>query len=195
MKCSDAKKMLLELLDGRLDEADKDGVEQHLAGCDTCRQEYEQMSSAHEFLGSELPAAAESIGAPSFLALRIKHTLSRTNGGWWQDSGTRRVWAAAAAIAILIAASLVYHNFPHASSQKQNHIANKPDTIKTQKPVIVIIRSNDMPHTQARTAAAQRVRPLNGQDTGQEQHSRPAGSEPKVHSPVLVKPVTYNQDM
>ena len=197
MNCGEVETRLLGLLDGGLDDADKALVTEHLGACRHCRAKHDQMTTADCFLKSELPLAAESISAPEFLALRIKHKLTHDSGDWWQSHGTRRMWAAAAAIAIIVLAGVVYKMSPNkAHTQDPTHIAIKDKQPDEQPTLFIVIMPRTIPQIQRRddNTLADTIDdrpPLN------DLRSAATHTPPKIQSPVrvLVTPAQYNPDM
>ena len=198
MNCSEAKARLLDLLDGTLDDAETALVEGHLGGCTWCRRIFDEMSQAHQFLRSELPPLTASISAPQFLGIRIKHKLSHDNGRWWQKPGSQRMWAAAAALAILLVAGhLIYANWTQPLPADSPPAATAEKTEPAAPPsIIVIIR--ELPRRDGLPANAWQVPPGPRLADGMTPRNFPRAVQPapKVQSPVLmVKPVDFNPDM
>ena len=195
MNCGEVEAKLLGLLDGSLDDADKALVAEHLGACRHCRAKHDQMSTADHFLRSELPQAAESISAPEFLALRIKHKLTHDNGDWWQGHGTRRMWAAAAAIAIIVLAGVGYKMSPNkALTQNPTHTATKDKQPDEQSALFIVIMPRTIPEIKRRDDGT-----LSDTIDDQPPLNDPRNAAaPKIQSPVrvlVVEPAQYNPDM
>jgi len=201
INCVDTSARLLDLLDGSLDDIEKTLIEEHLAGCQRCRKKLDQMSGAHQFLQTELPQVTDSISAPEFLGLRIKHMLSHGNDRWQQGHRTRKVWATAAAVAILVTAALAYNLIYNTQDKPDTPPAKSTPTVAANKPeprIIVIINPNLLKQIQRRDTMPAGLGEKAPSDDdylpgGRLRRIRPA---PQVQSPVLmVKPVQFNRDM
>ena len=192
MNCGEVEAKLLGLLDGSLDDADKALVAEHLGACRHCRAKHDQMSTADHFLRSELPQAAESISAPEFLALRIKHKLTHDNGDWWQSHGTRRMWAAAAAIAIIVLAGISINAVRNRNIKRSSPVLANLNEPNDKPTVVILIVPRHIPEIPRRDDG---TLPDTIDDQPPLNDPRNAAA-PKIQSPVrvLVKPAQYNPD-
>jgi hypothetical protein len=81
MKCGRFKELMMAALDGEITPEDRKELESHLAGCDECRRELEELGSLAELVGEiELPKPSEEDMMkywPSVYA-RIERGM-----GWW----------------------------------------------------------------------------------------------------------------
>ncbi len=83
--------------DGELKAGERSGLQQHLAGCQICRQERRELSRLNQLLEeSRIPVAEE-------LAAQVMAHLPAT--GW--ESRSPRTWLAALAVAVLLAVGSV----------------------------------------------------------------------------------------
>ncbi|CCO08535.1 zf-HC2 domain-containing protein [Desulforamulus hydrothermalis] len=108
MRCQDALEMLSPYLDGALDPAEQAAVQDHLAGCPSCRAEWEELRSCLSLL-QELPEIAPPAGFRAGLMEKIdrlalpaqapRHTtwFARINGvvrqGWYRTAAVAAVLA------------------------------------------------------------------------------------------------------
>jgi len=200
--CADVSARLLGFVDGDLSDVEKALVEKHLAGCEHCRRKLAEISSADQFLRSELPPVADAISPPEFLALRIKHKLSHSNDRWWHGSGSRKAWAAAAVLAILLAAGLIYGRAVR--SRRRPAATTAEVTAPNSNPRIIVIVSPDiMRRIRPRGLIPEPARYPQGLSPNRlegeeplEDRGRLVRPAPEVRSPVLmVKPVQFNRDM
>ena len=100
MKCDDVRDLLDEYVDGELAPADRASVEEHLAGCEACRTECEELRKTAELVRS-MPRAA----APEGLVAEVRRQIEERRQArrwvivrWSRAAG----WAAAAAIVAVI---------------------------------------------------------------------------------------------
>ena len=123
------------------------------------------------------------------------------------------MWAAAAAIAIILSASYVYKNLNESDQPPANGTTtltsnkdqpgNRAETVaKEQAPVFIVIISKDIPEIQRRDGGL--TDDANGTIAESVDHlnhlhgfSQAAHPTPRVQSPVklMVKPVEFNPDM
>jgi hypothetical protein len=202
MNCGEANARLFDLLEGNLDDAERALVQNHLAECIPCRQQFDRISAARDFFQSELAPSTDRISAPPFLALRIKHRLSHDNSRWWRGSTGRKMWAAAAAAAILIAAGLVYNAASNKKVGETTTIAaNQAQPSRAERPILLLIIDpnlvRELPRRDTMPASERRESPPNAADDESPlvRFPRAVQPVPRVQSPVLVKPVRFDRDM
>jgi anti-sigma factor RsiW len=93
--------MMHDALDGLLDEHDREGFEEHLRGCEDCRQEYEVLERSLELFVS----ISDPEPAPAFTASVMKQ--ARRARAAHAASQRTAVIAASVAMALVVGASLV----------------------------------------------------------------------------------------
>jgi len=204
MNCC-SNELLLDWLDKGLDAAQAAEVEAHFNECPACRQRLAEVSEGYQFLRSELPAVRGSIRTPEFLAMRIKHKLSQVPEERWWERRPGFAWAAAAAIAILLTASLAYRIGSRPGSESNLTQAPLPtltnaSATNPQLPQILILvprlaanRIQDLPRRDGQPSQLPQAQQFTVAD---EQPAQPVQPEPTVQAPVLmVKPVNYDPEM
>ena len=199
--------LLLDWLDKSLDAAQASEVGAHLNECPACRQRLAEVSEGYQFLRSELPAARESIRTPEFLAMRIKHKLSHSQDDSWWERRRAISWAAAAAIAVLLSASLAYRlasspgsssniaqaPLPTAVNTTTNRNALQPLRVLVIVPSVAGNRVQDLPRRDGGPSRLPNTQRFTAADEPAAQAEQP---EPTVQSPVLmVKPASYDPEM
>lgn len=75
MKCSDCSSLLLRRLDGRLDEPERNALDDHLAECAGCRE----AAAAQKEVASALASRPEAAVGPAF-GERVSQRLARESG-------------------------------------------------------------------------------------------------------------------
>lgn len=103
MQCREAREFFSPWLDGELAAEEREALQRHLAECPACRAEWERWQEISRALrGMKAPVAAP----PGFLAAANARLAARQRVRPWQSM--RRLVAAAAAVALVIAGSLSY---------------------------------------------------------------------------------------
>jgi len=217
MTCTQATARFCDLLDGNLDDIERALVESHLASCEACTASLAALRRGHEMLSAGLPALSDSISPPPFLALKIKHKLSHSSGRSWQVPVRSKLWAAAAAVAVLLAGSIIYHDLlgpvstsgtPATASrttqpgrQPAADIAGSPSLAQPgSRPVLfVIIDGSQLIGTPVRELqrrdAMRTAQSVNPSEEEQLIAPRFPSRIPRIQTPVLVRPVSLKQDM
>ena len=109
-KCSALESKLVEYLDGRAKPADRHAVEQHLAGCASCRLRADEFRALFSVL-DELPAISPS---PAFDAsLRARIAAEPVRRGFWDWMPSPRL---AFAVTALIALSVWMSSMPRVTT-------------------------------------------------------------------------------
>jgi anti-sigma factor RsiW len=80
--CEDVSKELIVYLDQRASAAERRDVEEHLAGCATCRTRAEEFRSVRSML-DELPAVEPSFGFDARVRQRVAAEPRRSWFGWF----------------------------------------------------------------------------------------------------------------
>ncbi len=93
MKCSKVRKLLSRYLDRELSGPQQETVNQHLAECAGCRQEYELLHSEHTLL--------QSVSAPEISPNFTTRTLARIGALSPARALPRLLWQTAVALLIL----------------------------------------------------------------------------------------------
>ena len=101
--CSQVRAVLSEYLDGRLGPAEKASVEEHIEGCQTCRQEVASLRETLALLRN-MPVAP----VPHSFALTSAQAGQRARAPWWR---TPLVWQASAGLATLFLAVLLVGDY------------------------------------------------------------------------------------
>ena len=106
-KCTALESKLVEYLDGRAQPAERHAVEQHLAGCASCRTRAEEFRALSTVL-DDLPLISPS---PSFdSALRARIAAEPARRGFWSWMPSPRL---AFAVTVLVAISVWLSSTPH----------------------------------------------------------------------------------
>ena len=99
MDCKETKALFSPYLDGRISREDKDGVENHLYGCHSCREEYLGLERVLLFLEDQEP-----LPAPSWLTHRVMEEVHKQRRA--ATRGRRAVlygvWALASALGLAL---------------------------------------------------------------------------------------------
>jgi anti-sigma factor RsiW len=108
MQCAEARKKLLELVDGELDDAESTGVEDHLERCPDCETTYKSVRYGHDVLSRTIPRLAPQ--GPHLTEERFAALEQRVGQRDRRVVTTRRVLGTAAAAAVLVAFLFVYQD-------------------------------------------------------------------------------------
>jgi anti-sigma factor RsiW len=141
MKCADLSEALVELVDGRLDGAERRDVERHLEGCANCRALVEDLRSlraaafmldrrepkAETWSKIQAAVAAESASGARLLSMPAAVRRSLGEGGW-------PVWLGAAAALIL---ATVIGLLPLMNRAPQPHDDNPDAAAQADEPATV----------------------------------------------------------
>ncbi len=104
MECREARQLIPLLQDGELGEAESLRMQEHLAGCEACREEFALWSS----VASALSGMVSEVKAPSGFARSVMAEINTQRHPWY--TRLPQVWkqaaAAAAAFAVIAAGSL-----------------------------------------------------------------------------------------
>lgn len=106
MKCQECEELLHAYLDGELDAAQRAAVDQHLKGCDDCRQSLEHVHMLQRAL--QMPELRYT--ASDTLRQRIKTQLRKADARERRPAFPRLGMAAAAA---MVAVALAWNFMPH----------------------------------------------------------------------------------
>ncbi len=106
MKCEDVSKELIAYLDGRVNAAEQQKMEGHLAGCVACRGRAEEMRKVSMLLG-EVPAVEPSFGFDARVRQRVAAEPRRS--WFWRLVPAPRP---AFAVALLIALTVLVAKLP-----------------------------------------------------------------------------------
>jgi len=205
MNCC-SNELLLDWLDKSLDAAQSAEVAAHLDECPSCRKRLAEVSGGYHFLRSELPAFRDSMHAPEFLAMRIKHNLAHVPEERWWGRTPGFAWAAAAAVAVILTASLAYRvgsrpGSPDSNaSQTSRPAALNASATNPQPPQILILvprlATNRVHELQRRDTLPNRLPPGQQFTVADDSPAQPVQPEPTVQAPVLmVRPVNYDPEM
>ena len=128
-KCAALESKLVEYLDGRAQPADRHAVEQHLAGCASCRTRAEEFRTLSIVL-DDLPVISPS---PSFdAALRSRIAAEPARRGFWTWMPSPRL---AFAVTVLVALSVWLSSTPH-------RMTNPPEAVAVNQPTQVPAESD-----------------------------------------------------
>ena len=106
-KCAALESKLVEYLDGRARPAERHAVEQHLAGCASCRTRAEEFRALSIVL-DDLPVISPSASFDAALRARIAAEPARR--GFWSWMPSPRL---AFAVTVLVAVSVWLSSAPH----------------------------------------------------------------------------------
>ena len=118
MNCSTAREQLQLLLDGRLTESEAADLQQHLAGCEGCREQFEEWKALQEALGALPPVEPPADLLPRMKAAVRREAAETSQGGGaapstvpgWFRPGR---WRAVAAVLMLgLGVALLIHERP-----------------------------------------------------------------------------------
>ena len=135
MNCQDAKSLIMEYLDGELAPPERTRLEQHLAGCEACRQERDAQRQVINCVQA-LPRAK----APADLALRVNEAAvaeARRQTSSRARAGRRLALAASVAIAagVLTILATTNNNQPGESTKAtEMAAADRPPQAERLKP-------------------------------------------------------------
>jgi anti-sigma factor RsiW len=100
MKCEEVSKGLIAYLDGRADSASRHEIEQHMAGCASCRARAEEFRGIWSVM-EEVPAIEPSFGFDARLRQRV---AAEPKPGWfaWFAPQARLAFAAVLLMALTV---------------------------------------------------------------------------------------------
>ncbi len=148
MKCDKVRDLLPEEWAGSLDAAVKAQIEEHLAGCQACREERECMSQLWHGLESlPVEAAGPGVRHQFYAMLRGYHqglNLTRPPRPWleviqgWMDVGLRRPALRLGFASLLLVAGFLGGYLIHSGKSGQEELATLRDEVHDMRQMVTI---------------------------------------------------------